>query len=278
MKFSVVDAHQHFWIYDPVRDGWMKDMPAIQRNFLPADFQELGKNQGITGTVVVQAAASYEENDFLLRLADEHPFIFGVIGWIDMEAEGIEEKLVYYRRFPKMKGFRNLLQGEKQRDSMLNPAFLRGIRQLHKYGFSYDLLILPDQLPFAEKLVRLLPEQRFVIDHLAKPDIRNGKIGNWHSAIRNFATLQNVYCKVSGMVTEADPEYWKETDFYPYLDVLVDCFGTNRLMFGSDWPVCLAAAEYSEVREIVVNYFSSFPDADQAGIFGENARRFYQLD
>jgi L-fuconolactonase len=176
-----------------------------------------------------------------------------------------------------MKGFRNLLQGEKHRDSMLDPSFLRGIGLLNKYGFTYDLLILPDQLAFAEKLVASFPDQRFIIDHLAKPHIRKRDIAAWKSSIGRFAGHSNAYCKISGMVNEADWKYWEETDFHPYLDVIVETFGTKRLLFGSDWPVCLLAASYDEVKRIAVNYFESFSISERADLFSMNAREFYRL-
>ena len=278
MQYSIIDAHQHFWNFDPVRDRWITDdMKDLQRDWLPSDIENIFRENQVTGSVVVQADPSENENDYLLDLADQYSFIKGVVGWIDLKTERIEEKLKYYHQFSRMKGFRNLLQGEEKRDSMLDPDFQRGISLLNKYGFSYDLLILPDQLEYAEKLVASFPDQRFIIDHLAKPPIRKGSTGDWRSGIKKFAGHQNVYCKISGMVNEADWKYWEEKDFRPYMDAVVETFGTRRLIFGSDWPVCLLAAAYDEVKRIATNYFNSFSISEQADFFGLNAQRFYQL-
>lgn len=276
--YSVIDAHQHFWKFNPVRDGWItEEMKDLRRNWLPTDIEFVFKEHQVDGSVVIQADPSENENDFLLDLADQYAFISGVVGWVDLAKENIEERLIYYRQFSRMKGFRNLLQGETQRDSMLNPAFQRGLGLLNKYGFSYDLLILPDQLEHARKLVASFPDQLFIIDHLAKPYIKKGIVSEWKAAIAKFGEYQNVYCKISGMVNEADWKFRKEEDFRPYLDAVVEIFGIRRLVFGSDWPVCLLAASYDEVKNIVVNYFNSFSISERADLFGLNAKTFYHL-
>ena len=278
MKYPIIDAHQHFWNFDPVRDRWITDeMRCLRRDWLPTDVENIFRENHVTGSVVVQADPSENENDYLLDLADQYSFIKGVVGWLDLRSERIEEKLKYYSQFSRMKGFRNLLQGEKQRNSMLDPAFQRGIGLLNKYGFSYDLLILPDQLGYAEKLIAAFPDQRFIIDHLAKPPIKRGIISDWKSDMGKFAKYENVYCKISGMVNEADWKYWEEKDFRPYMDTVVETFGTKRLLFGSDWPVCLLAASYDEVKRIADNYFNSFTIAEQADFFELNALTFYRL-
>jgi L-fuconolactonase len=278
MYYPIIDAHQHFWKYDPRRDGWITDeMEALKRDYLPEDIEPLFKQNQVSGSVVVQADPSENENLFLLKLAAGNPFIRGVVGWIDLESAGLEEKLEDYRQFPPLKGFRNLLQGEAQRDSMLNPAFQKGISLLDKYGFSYDLLILPDQVGFAEKLAAAFPDQRFVIDHMAKPYIKKGMIYEWKMAMRKFATLEHVYCKISGLVNEADWEFWEIEDFRPYMDVVIETFGMKRILFGSDWPVCLLAGKYDEVKEIADDYFYSFSITEQADFFGGNAMNFYHL-
>jgi L-fuconolactonase len=278
MQHPIIDAHQHFWKFNPVRDAWITDeMKKLQRDWLPADIEHVFSENHVEGSVVVQADPSENENDYLLDLADQYSFIKGVVGWLDLKEDRVEERLKYYRQFSRMKGFRNLLQGEHQRDSMLDPDFQKGIGLLNKYGFSYDLLILPDQLGYAEKLVATFPDQRFVIDHLAKPPIRRGPVSDWKSDMRKFAGYQNVYCKISGMVTEADWKYWEENDFRPYMDTVVETFGTKRLIFGSDWPVCILAAGYDEVKRIATNYFNSFSISEQADFFAHNAKEFYQL-
>lgn len=273
-----IDSHQHFWKFDPVRDSWIDGtMSVIQRDFMPEDIKPLLSANGMDGCVSVQADQSVEENSFLLAHAEKNDFIKGVVGWVDFQAEDIHERLRHYSQFKKMKGFRHVLQGEKQRDFMLRPAFRRGISALHAFGYTYDILIFPDQLKFAKKFVEGFPYQPFVIDHLAKPYIKDKKIDEWKKDIRAIAKFDNVSCKVSGMVTEADWKNWANEDFRPYLDVIVDSFGMDRLMFGSDWPVCLVAASYKKMIDVVKEYFSTFTKSEQDAFFGGNAVRFYNL-
>lgn len=273
-----VDAHQHFWEFDPVRDSWINDdMVVIQQDFLPEDLEPVLKVHDFAGSVVVQSNQSEEENVFQLDNASNNDFIKAIIGWVDLQANNVEERLGYYSSFKKIKGFRHVLQGEVQRDLMLAPKFMNGISKLSAFGFTYDILILPDQLQYVPSLVTAFPDQKFVIDHIAKPNIRGKEIAGWKKDIETLAPYENVYCKVSGMVTEANWQQWKFEDFTPYLDVVVNTFGVNRLMFGSDWPVCLVAADYGEMVNIVKNYFSSFSITEQALFFGENATRFYNL-
>ncbi len=252
-------------------------MAVIQKDFLPSDLKTLLKENGVTGSVVVQSDQSEEENEFQLNNAAANDFIKGVVGWVDLQADDIEKKLIYYKQFKKLKGFRHVLQGEPQRDLMLQPAFTRGIGLLHKYGFTYDLLIYPDQLVFAKELVKQFPNQLFVVDHIAKPDIKNKKIDDWKKDILALGAFENVYCKISGMVTEADWKNWTKDDFIPYIDVVVNAFGTKRIMFGSDWPVCLVAASYKKMKEIVDDYFSFFSKNEQKNFYGKTAIQFYNL-
>jgi L-fuconolactonase len=278
MSYPIVDAHHHFWKYDPLRDLWITDeMAVLQKDYLPEDLMPVFQQNQISGSVLVQADPSDNENKWMLELAAQFSFIKGVVGWIDMQTSEVEEKLDYYQQFPKLRGFRHMLQGERQRDNMLTPAFQKGIGFLNKYGFAFDLLILRDQLKYAEKLVRIFPDQRFVIDHLAKPDIKAGNIDEWIQNMNSFSESKNVYCKISGMLSEADWKKWKTTDFRPYLDTVLETFGTKRIMYGSDWPVCLVAGEYSEVKNLVSEYFGSFSLTEQADFFGNNASLFYQL-
>jgi L-fuconolactonase len=276
--YPVIDAHHHFWKFDPRRDAWITgEMQTLRADYLPEQLEVVYKKKGISGSVLVQTNASEIENNFLLGMASQNPFILGVVGWIDLLSGQLEEKLAGYQQIPRMKGFRWLLQGEKQRDIMLNPDFQRGIGLLNQYGFSFDLLILPDQLGYAEQLVAAFPDQRFVIDHMAKPKIKQGVIAEWKQAVRRFAPYKHVFCKISGLVNEADWEYWEHEDFRPYIDAVVDTFGTKRIMFGSDWPVCLLAATYDQVKDLAEDYFYSFTTAEQADFFGNNARNFYNL-
>ena len=279
MEYPIIDAHQHFWNYDPVRDQWItEEMQVLRKNYLPEDIEPVFLQNHIAGSVLVQADASESENEFLLGLAEQNKFIKGVVGWVDFEYAGLEERLEYYCHRPLMKGFRHILQRERQRDSMLNPAFRKGLGMLRKFEFTYDLLIMPDQLGFAEQLVAAFPDQKFVIDHLAKPYIRQWIISEWKTAMKKFSSFQNVSCKISGMVTEANWEYWEEYDFRPYMDTILETFGTRRVMYGSDWPVCLLAGKYEDVKRIADDYFNSFSLSEQADFFGGNAKNFYQLE
>jgi L-fuconolactonase len=252
-------------------------MAVIQRDFFPGDLQPLLTKSNINGCVAVQADQSETENTFLLSLANENDFVKGVVGWVDFQARDITDTLAKYSAHRKMKGFRHVLQGEKQRDFMLRPDFLNGIGKLRQFNYTYDILIYPDQLRFTEEFVNNFPNQRFVIDHLAKPYIKEGKIDEWKREMEILAKYDNVLCKISGMVTEADWKNWKIEDFTPYLDVVVEAFGMERLMYGSDWPVCTVAGSYDQVFDIVLKYFSSFSKSEQQKFFGGNAIEFYNL-
>ncbi len=274
-----IDSHQHFWNYDSEKFDWItEEMSLIKKDFLPTDLAPLLQQNNFNGCVTIQVQQTEDENDFLLNTAEGHDFIKGVVGWTDLQSDNVEERLNRLKSFNKLKGFRHILQGEKKRDLMLSPEFKNGISFLPKYGFTYDILIFPDQLAFARKLVKEFPEQKFVIDHLAKPYIKDGKIEEWKKDMDAIGSFKNVYCKISGMVTEADWKKWKPEDFFPYLDVVVKLFGTNRIMYGSDWPVCLVAASYQQSLSIVSEYFSPFSKDEQDAFFGGNAIKFYNLN
>ena len=273
-----IDSHQHFWKYDPVKYDWIDDsMSVIQKDFIPEDLAPILKANGFDGCITVQSHQSEQENEFQLANADNHNFIKGVVGWVDVQSPNIEERLDYYQQFKKLKGFRHILQGESQRDFMLRPDFLKGISLLKKYGYTYDILILPDQLKYTAEFLSLFPDQRFVIDHIAKPDIKQKELKNWEQGIKAIAAFENVYCKVSGMVTEADWQNWQLVDFNNYLKVVTNSFGTKRLMYGSDWLVCKIAADYGQVLDIVKDYFSAFSQTEQQAFFGGNAIEFYNI-
>ncbi|RYZ36211.1 MAG: amidohydrolase [Sphingobacteriales bacterium] len=273
-----IDAHNHFWKFDPARDTWItEDMNVIRRDFLPGDFLPVLQQHGFDGCVVVQSNQTEEENDLQLLHAQQHPFIKAVIGWVDLQNPAVEERLAFYRSYPIMKGFRHILQGEPDRALMLRPAFKNGIGLLQRYGFTYDILVFPDQLKYAAQLVAAFPEQQFVIDHIAKPDIKNATSSDWEKDLRAVAANKNVFCKISGMVTEAEWKQWKNTDFKPYIDTVVDAFGTDRIMYGSDWPVCLVAGSYTAMLGIVQEYFAAFSETEQADFFGGNACSFYNI-
>jgi L-fuconolactonase len=274
-----VDAHQHFWQYHPVRDSWItEDMSVIRRDFMPEDLEPLLAANGLDGCVLVQTDQSDDHTDWLLTLAEKHDFIKAVVGWTDLQSPDVKEKLSAYKKHQKLKGFRHILQGEQQRSFMLRHEFKNGIRQLANFGFTYDILIYPDQLRYTELLVKEYPDQPFVIDHLAKPYIRSNKIDEWRKEINAIARYPNVSCKLSGMVTEADWKTWTKESFRPYLDVVVNAFGVDRLLFGSDWPVCLVAASYADVVGIIRDYFSAFSEQEQAKVFGSNAVNFYNIN
>lgn len=273
-----IDGHQHFWKYSPERDGWITDdMGVLRADYLPQQLEPLLKAHGFSGSVVVQSAQNREENIFQLKNAVKHDFIKGVVGWVDLQAENIEQRLEALIPYEKLKGFRHILQGEADRALMLNSAFQRGINALTRYGYTYDLLILPDQLVYIRELVAAHPNQAFIVDHLAKPAIKAAQLSEWAKDMKSLSQHENVYCKVSGMVTEADLQHWKREDFRPYLDVLFEAFGTERLIFGSDWPVCLLAASYAEVFGIMDNYLKAFSKDEQAQFWGLNALDFYQI-
>jgi len=275
---QIIDAHQHFWKFDPVRDSWINDdMRVIQRDFMPTDLFPILKANGVEGCVTVQSDQSENENMFQLANAEKHDFIKGIVGWTDLQSDAVEDQLTYYSTQKKMKGFRHVLQGEPQRDFMLRPQFKRGIGLLNRFNFTYDILVFTDQLKYTATFVAEFPNQPFVIDHLAKPNIKDRSLDDWKKDILAVAKYENVMCKISGMVTEADWKNWKYADFIPYLDVIVNAFGTNRIMFGTDWPVCTVAGSYGEVLNLVRTYFSTFSKAEQELFFAKNASNFYNL-
>jgi L-fuconolactonase len=274
-----IDSHQHFWNYDPATHGWITDdMEIIRQDFLPEDLEPILSEYGFEGCVSVQADQSETENHMLIEHAIRHSFIKGVVGWVDFKAPNVEERLAYYKKFDKVKGFRHILQGEADRAYMLNDDFKRGISKLKQFGYTYDILVYPDQLQFTGEFVSAFPDQPFVIDHLAKPNIKNGDIKQWAKDMRAIAQNKNVSCKVSGMVTEADWTDWKVSDFTPYLDVVFEAFGSDRVMYGSDWPVCRVAATYGETLSVAEAYVAKLSVDEQAKFWGSNAIEFYRLN
>ena len=273
-----IDAHQHFWNYDVRRDSWITDeMTSLRRNFSPLDLApELDAN-GLDASIAVQAAQSEEETKFLLHLAEGSNRIAGVVGWVDLRDPDVEERLQWFSKFPRLCGLRHIVQSEPDDRFLLQPDFVRGVRLLNQFGFTYDVLIYPRQLPAGVELANIFPNQRFVLDHIAKPEIKSRRKDNWEDYIRAIAQNRNVCCKLSGMVTEADWKLWRSEDFQYYLDVVFDAFGPKRLMFGSDWPVCLLAASYSQVVQVVKDYVNAHCPAELEDIFGANAARFYNL-
>ena len=272
-----VDSHQHFWHYDPVRDTWItEEMAVLKRDYLPSDLEGLLSAHGFDGSISVQAEQSEDETVFLLQLAEHHPFVVGVVGWVDLRASNLAERLEYYSGFESFRGVRHIAQAEPD-DFLAREDVVRGIGLLQDFGLTYDILVYPQQLPAALSLVERLPDQRFVVDHAAKPQIRDGEIEPWAAHMRELASHANVWCKVSGLVTEADWTRWSAEDIRPYLDVVFEAFGPDRLMFGSDWPVCLLAASYRKVKDLIDGYVEYLTETEREKLFGATAVQFYGL-
>ena len=273
-----IDSHQHFWIYAAPEYPWIdEDKGGLKRDYMPADLAPLMAANGIDGTVAVQARQNLRETEFLLELADNNDFIRGVVGWVDLRAEDIEAQLERVAPHPRMVGVRHIVHDEGDDRFMLGGGFLDGLALLNQYKLTYDLLLYPRHLRVAIDAVKRFPDQPFVLDHISKPFIKDGILEPWASEIRELASYDNVWCKVSGMVTEAAWKAWTRDDYVPYLDVVFDCFGIDRLMFGSDWPVCTLSGSYSEVVGIVRDYIYGLSDEDKDKIMGANARAFYGL-
>jgi L-fuconolactonase len=270
-----IDAHQHFWRYDPNRDRWITDdMAALKKDFLPEHLIPELNARGLQGCIAVQTDQSEAETQFLLDLAARHEAIQGVVGWVNLCAGNVAERLDWFSRSPKLCGFRHIAQSEPN-GFLLREEFQRGIKCLGEFGFTYDILIYEKQLPAAMGLVSKFPDQLFVLDHIAKPAIRERRYLPWSRFIKLLSENPNVYCKISGLVTEADWKQWRPAEFRPYLDLVFEAFGVERLMFGSDWPVCLLAAGYQEVVELIADYTRDLPAVEQEKIFGLNAAHFY---
>jgi L-fuconolactonase len=273
-----IDAHQHFWIYNRDEYEWIDEpMAALRRNFLPADLAPESKRSGFAGSVAVQARQALEETRWLLELADRTPTILGVVGWVDLCSPEAHSQLATYAKNPKLVGVRHIVQSEPDDRFLLRPDFLRGIALLEEFDLAYDILIYPRHLSVAAEFVERFPRQRFVLDHLAKPRIKSGEIEDWARSIARLAAFPNVVCKLSGLVTEADWQHWQEEQLTPYLDVAFECFGPQRLMIGSDWPVCLVAASYARTMDAVKKYLGGHAAETREAVLGGNARRFWRL-
>ena len=273
----IIDSHQHFWKYDPVRDAWIDaSMKVIKRDFLPNDLKPILNENGVDGCMAVQADQSEEETEFLLACAAENPFIKGVVGWVDLIAENLEDRLKHYAANPLFKGVRHIVQAEKD-DYLLRADVQSGIGKLAKHNLTYDILVFPQQLPAALALVKKFPKQQFILDHIAKPNISESISYQWKVNITALSKFENVSCKLSGMVTEAKNFIFKNQDFTPFLDHVFTSFGPNRLLFGSDWPLCLLAADYKKVLSIIKNYLDKYSKETKAQVLGSNAIKIYNL-
>ena len=273
-----IDAHQHFWIYDQREYDWIDDlMAALRRDFLPADLKPELEGSGFQGCVAVQARQTLEETRWLLELAERAPFILGVVGWVDLRSPRLRFELESFAGKSKLVGVRHIVQSEPDEQFLLQPDFLRGIALLEEFDLAYDILIYAHHLPVTAEFVGRFPRQRFVLDHMAKPPIKGGALDAWARGIQGLAAFPNVYCKVSGLVTEADWQVWKPEDIRPYLDVAFECFGPSRLMAGSDWPVCTVAAPYARVMNLVKDYLGKYSTNEKEAVLGENASAFWRL-
>jgi len=273
-----IDSHQHFWQYELEKHSWIDDnMSAIRRDFKPSDLKKVLAENNIDGCVAVQADQTLAETDFLLKLAKENDFIKGVVGWVDLRAENIDAVLEKYHSEKKLKGWRHVVQGEPDPNFLLRPDFLNGIAYLEKYDFTYDILVFPHQLGAVLEFIKRFPHQKFVIDHIAKPYIKDGFYDGWAALMREIGKQENVYCKLSGMITEADYNAWTPEQLHPYMHLVLEAFGSERTMFGSDWPVCLVAGSYKKVKNIVTDFISELSLQDQHMIMGENSIDFYLL-
>lgn len=273
-----IDAHQHLWKYNDIEYRWIgEDQLVLKRDFLPDDLiMEMDKS-GYAGSIAVQARQSLDETRWLLQLAEQYDRILGVVGWLDLQSLDLEKQLDEFSGNRWLKGVRHVLHDEPEVQFMLQPAFVNGVSKLAKQNLVYELLIFPKHLSSAIELVKLFPKQQFVIDHIAKPDILNGKLNEWIIGIKEISSFPNVSVKVSGMVTEADHENWKPSDFKPFLEIIWKAFGEDRILIGSDWPVCLLAANYSQVMCLAEGFFEKVGNTALAKIIGGNAARIYRL-
>lgn len=273
-----IDSHQHFWQYEPQKHAWIDDeMSVIRRDFLPGDLLKVYLQHGIDGCVAVQADQTLVETDFLLGLAEENEFIKGVVGWIDFRADNVDEVLKRYSQVPKLKGWRHVVQGEADHNFLLRRDFLNGISLLEKYNHTYDILVFPHQLGAVLEFTKRFPDQKFVIDHIAKPYIKDGFYEGWAVMMKEIAKQKNVYCKLSGMINEAGYKTWTPDQIKRYMQLILEAFGSKRILYGSDWPVCLVAGNYAEVKKLVTDFIANLSTSEQEGIMGKNAIDFYGL-
>lgn len=273
----IIDSHIHFWKYNKTRDAWITDsMKILQQDYLPEHLALTFKRTGVDGCVAVQADQSELETHFLTELSKTHPVIKAVVGWVDLQNENIEDRLHYFSQYPVIKGWRHIVQAEPD-DFLSGKNFLRGIKALQPFNYTYDVLIYHQQLKATIEFVSKFPEQKFVVDHCAKPDIKNKNIDNWKSGIKELAQYPNVCCKVSGLFTEANWKEWSAGDFYSYLDTIFESFGTGRLLYGSDWPVVLLSGIYIQWKSLLEKYMEQFDEESREKVFGKNAIEFYNL-
>ena len=272
-----IDSHQHFWKYDAEKYSWIgEEMSVIRKDFYPEDLEPVLSKNGFSGCIAVQADQSEAETEKLLHYSQKYDFIKGVVGWVDLSSEEVHERLKYFSKSAFLKGIRHTVWDEKGK-FMTAPEFQRGIAALANFGLTYDILAFDYQLGGAVELVNKFPEQKFVLDHMGKPKISGNPGAKWIANIEKLGKCGNVWCKISGVVTETEDFSWKPDDLFPFLEVVVSAFGVDRVMFGSDWPVCLSAATYNEVLGVVEDFFKNYTTAEKEKIFGRNAAEFYNL-
>jgi L-fuconolactonase len=273
-----IDTHHHFWKYNAEEYGWMNDQQAaIRRDFLPAELEETISEVGITRVISVQARQKLKETEWLLELATEHAFIVGVVGWVPLISSTVGQDLEQFVDHPKLKAVRHVLHDEPDDNYMLREDFNNGINLLEPMNLTYDILIFEKHLPQTMKFVDRHPYQTFVVDHIAKPRIRDGLFSPWRENIKELAQREHVYCKMSGVVTEADYQSWTEAEILPYMEIILEAFGPERIMFGSDWPVCLAATSYSEWFKIAARLIDQLSESEQEQIWRKTATTAYRL-
>jgi len=275
----IVDSHQHFWQVGLFDYPWMTpELGVLYRDFRPEMLAPIRQGNGVAQTILVQASNSIAETRWLLSLAEEHSFIAGVVGWVDLQSDQAADQLDELAADAKFKGVRHLVESEPADDWLARPRVIHGLRQLSSMGLSYDLLVHTRHLKHARTAVDHCPDLRFVIDHLAKPPIASGEIDEWARQMKEIAIAPNVWCKLSGLVTEASRTSWRVEDFIPYVDRALEYFGPQRLMFGSDWPVCLLAASYEQVIEVFQTLLADLSDEERELIFAKNASQFYRIE
>lgn len=271
-----VDSHQHFWSYNDTDYVWMNEaMDALRRDHLPRDLCSEIRRIGFDGTIAVQARQMESETAWLLELANAHEFILGVVGWVDFASLQLSETLKRFAKFPKFRGVRELIHDMEDLDYATSDVHKAAIARLAPLGLTYDLLLKPPHLRAATKLVNEFREQPFVVDHLAKPNVAAGQMQPWRQDLERLAEHENVYCKLSGMVTEARWGNWRAQEFRPHLDVALEAFGSDRLMIGSDWPVCTLSGSYAETMQVVIDFADELTADERDGVLGENAAHFY---
>jgi L-fuconolactonase len=274
----IVDSHQHFWQVGRFDYPWMTpEVGVLCHDYLPATLEPVLARNGVGQTIVVQASNSVEETRWLLSLADSNPFIAGVVGWVDLQRDDVPRQLDQFAAHAKFKGVRHLVESEPADDWLMQKVFERGLRELAQRDFSYDLLVHTRHLKYARQVVEKSPQLRFVVDHVAKPPIKSREINQWAVGLKEVAAASNVWCKLSGLVTEADWASWRVEDLIPYVDTALEYFGPARMMFGSDWPVCLLAASYDQVLEAFQTLLADLSEEDLQRIFSRNAAEFYRI-